>query len=210
VTRMVGIVIVTHNSERVIGESLDACLRQKAVQVLVVDNASTDRTLDQVERPSRRPPDRKLYQSGICRRGQSRSRGTRYPLRPASHPDAVLLTDLQPLVEAVGRTGVAAAGGRLVNSDGSSQDGFNIRGFPTPATLSFEALGWNRLWTNNPVNRRYRIPTPQSEQEVEQPAGAFLIAPPSRLGIHRRPGRTILPGVVRRRRFLSASPATWL
>jgi N-acetylglucosaminyl-diphospho-decaprenol L-rhamnosyltransferase len=172
---MVGIVIVTHNSERVIGESLDACLRQKAVQVLVVDNASTDGTLDQVER---RHGVRLIANSTNLGFAAAVNQGFAVldtPFVLLLNPDAVLLTDLQPLVEAAGRTGVAAAGGRLVNGDGSPQDGFNIRGFPTPATLSFEALGWNRLWSNNPVNRRYRVPTPQSEQEVEQPAGAFLM-----------------------------------
>ena len=52
-----------------------------------------------------------------------------------------------------------------------------VRRFPTPAALILEALLLNRVWPNNPVNRRYRAldlkidaPAP-----VEQPAGAFLM-----------------------------------
>lgn len=172
---MVGIVIVTHNSERVIGESLDACLRQKAVEVLVVDNASTDRTLNEVDR---RHGVRLIVNStnrGFAAAVNQGIAALDTPFVLLLNPDAVLLTDLQSLVEVVGRTGVAAACGRLVNSDGSPQDGFNIRGFPTPATLSFEILGWNRLWSNNAVNRRYRLAAPQLEQEIDQRAGAFLM-----------------------------------
>jgi N-acetylglucosaminyl-diphospho-decaprenol L-rhamnosyltransferase len=172
---MVGIVIVTHNSERVIGESLDACLRQKAVEVLVVDNASTDRTLDQVDR---RHGVRLVVNStnrGFAAAVNQGIAALETPFVLLLNPDAILLTDLQPLVEAVGRTGVAAAGGKLVNADGSTQEGFNVRGFPTPAALSFEVLGWNRVRSSNPVNRKYRPPTPQQEQEVDQPAGAFLM-----------------------------------
>src|SRR5579862_7271048 len=120
---MVGIVIVTHNSERVIGESLDACLRQKAVEILVVDNASTDRTLDQVDR---RHGVRLLVNStnrGFAAAVNQGITALDTPFILLLNPDAILLTDLQPLVEAVGRTGVAAAGGKLVNADGCTQEG---------------------------------------------------------------------------------------
>src|SRR5690349_3878783 len=45
----IGIVVVTHNSGAEIGECLDAALRSGA-RVVVVDNASTDRTIDEVQR----------------------------------------------------------------------------------------------------------------------------------------------------------------
>ena len=52
----VGIVVVTHNSEGVIGECLDAALASGA-EVAVVDNASQDRTLEEVhQRPEVRLP----------------------------------------------------------------------------------------------------------------------------------------------------------
>src|SRR5437899_1818057 len=152
---MVGIVVVTYNSQEVIGECLDACVRLAGVSVVVVDNSSEDSTLAHVHR---RP--------GVQIIPNSRNRGfaaaanqgiaklnTRFVL--LLNPDAVLVSGLQNLVDAVGTTSVAAAGGRLTNADGSPQTGFNVRGFPTAWTLSFEALGLNRLWPGNPVNRAY-------------------------------------------------------
>ena len=73
--------------------------------------------------------------------------------------------------------GAAGAGGCLVDDRGQPQVGFMVRQLPTAATLALEVLLLNRIWPNNPVNRRYRglrldygarIP-------VEQPAGAFLM-----------------------------------
>ena len=65
----------------------------------------------------------------------------------------------------------------LVGRDGQPQVGFSIRRFPTPAALTFEVLGLNRLWPRNPVNRRYRCLDldPDQPAEVDQPAGAFLM-----------------------------------
>jgi hypothetical protein len=55
--------------------------------------------------------------------------------------------------------------------------GFMVRTFPTPRTLILEALLLNRIWSNNPVNRRYRgLGLDYSRcLQVEQPAGAFLM-----------------------------------
>jgi GT2 family glycosyltransferase len=52
-----------------------------------------------------------------------------------------------------------------------------VRRFPTPASLALEVLLLNRLWPKNPINRRYRnLELDYGErQEVEQPAGAFLM-----------------------------------
>ena len=72
---------------------------------------------------------------------------------------------------------MGAAAGRLVDEQDRPQIGFNVRAFPTAATLAFETLGWNRIWASNPVNRRYRVRgfDADKEQDVEQPAGAFLM-----------------------------------
>ena len=70
-----------------------------------------------------------------------------------------------------------AVGGRLVDTDGRPQVGFNVRSFPTPAALACEVLLLNRVWPSNPVNRRYRRLNwdPERPQDVDQPAGAFLM-----------------------------------
>ena len=173
---MVGIVIVTYNSQEVIGGCLDACLRFAGIRVVVVDNRSQDGTLDQVRR---RPGIRLVANSknrgfaAACNQGIAML-DTRFVL--LLNPDTFLVSGLQSLVDAAGQAGVAAAGGRLINDDGTTQTGFHVRGFPTVWTLSFEALGLNRLWPGNPVNRAYRYEISDLEQsDVDQPAGAFLM-----------------------------------
>lgn len=173
---MVGIVVVTYNSEEVISECLEACLRLAGVRVVVVDNHSEDATVEEV----RRHPDVQVV-ANRTNRGFAAAvnqgiamLNTRFVL--LLNPDAVIVSGLQDLKEAVGEAGVGAAGGRLIDPNGRTQTGFNIRGFPTAWTLSFEALGLNRLWPGNPVNRRYRPFIAELEpQDVDQPAGAFLM-----------------------------------
>jgi N-acetylglucosaminyl-diphospho-decaprenol L-rhamnosyltransferase len=89
------------------------------------------------------------------------------------NPDVTLLTDIAPLVAMCDGAGT----GQLVGEDGRPQEGFGIRGFPTPATLAFEVLGINRLFPWNAVNRRYRESPRNLDApgEVDQPAGAFLL-----------------------------------
>ena len=173
---MVGIVIVTYNSQDVIGDCLDACLRFAGIRVVVVDNSSRDATLERVRR---RPGVRLVANlsnrgfAAACNQGIALL-NTRFVL--LLNPDTVLESGLQSLVEAVGQASVAAAGGRLVNADGTTQTGFHVRGFPTAWTLSFEALGLNRLWPGNRVNQAYRPRITDLEQtDVDQPAGAFLM-----------------------------------
>ena len=93
------------------------------------------------------------------------------------NPDCVLRTGLEGMVEACRVPEVAGAGGLLLDPAGRPQSGFASRSLPTPWTLAFEALGLNRAWPGNPVNRRYRLRSldPGRESEVPQPAGAFLL-----------------------------------
>src|SRR6185437_7858278 len=91
------------------------------------------------------------------------------------NPDAKLLTGIDALVDASRQFGLAA--GKLVDAVGNPQRGFNLRRFPTTASLFFELAGLNRLWPSNPVNREYRCLDRDPDQggPVEQPAGAFLM-----------------------------------
>jgi GT2 family glycosyltransferase len=171
-----GIVIVTFNSADVIGECLEGCLRLPGVEVVVVDNASRDNTVNIVNaHPGVRliaNEENRGFAAGV-NQGISALRNEAVLLL---NPDAVPVTSIGPLAEAVSQDGAGAAGGRLVGEDGRTQTGFNVRAFPTPAVLAFEALGLNRLWPGNPVNRRYRINVPEDRvSDVDQPAGAFLM-----------------------------------
>jgi N-acetylglucosaminyl-diphospho-decaprenol L-rhamnosyltransferase len=149
------------------------------VVATVVDNASTDRTVEQVRQRTVVNPRVKLIANpdnrgfaGAANQGFAVTTGDPILLL---NPDVRLRTPLTPLIEACREHGLAA--GQLTGSDGRVQAGFTIRRLPTPASLAFELLGINRLWPRNAVNRRYRYLDRDLNLEgpVEQPAGAFLM-----------------------------------
>jgi GT2 family glycosyltransferase len=171
-----GAVIVTYNSEEVILSCLDALAELAPdITAIVVDNASSDRTVELVLQRS----GVKLVAnrdnggfSGAANQGFALNAGDPILLL---NPDVRLRTTLDPLIQACREHGIAA--GQLTGSDGRAQAGFTIRRFPSPAALAFELLGINRLWPGNPVNRRYRYLDRDLSLQgpVEQPAGAFLM-----------------------------------
>jgi N-acetylglucosaminyl-diphospho-decaprenol L-rhamnosyltransferase len=171
----IGIVIVTYNSSAEIGACLDAALESGA-EVVVVDNASHDGTIAEVARRGVRliaNPENRGFAAAV-------NQGflvLNHPYVLLLNPDAVLQTGLEALREACDLPQSGGAGGRLVGSDGCPQVGFMVRRLPTPGALIMEALLLNRLWPNNPINRRYRALDLDSTRrsEVEQPAGAFLM-----------------------------------
>jgi N-acetylglucosaminyl-diphospho-decaprenol L-rhamnosyltransferase len=174
--RQVGIVIVTYNSAAEIGACLDAAMATEA-EVLVVDNASSDGTPDQVR------------QRGVAIIVNSVNRGfagaVNQGIRLVTaeyilllNPDAVLKeASLDPLRAACAAPGVGAVGGKLVDFQGAVQTGFSVRRFPTPLVLALEVLLVNRLWPGNPANWHYRCYDLSYDEpaDVEQPAGAFLM-----------------------------------
>ena len=173
---MPGIVIVTFNSADVIVDCVSACLRLPDVRIVVVDNASSDGTVERVppaERVRVIANGTNLGFAGAVNQGMDALPSEEAVL--ILNPDAVPVQGLDELERAVHREGVGASTGRLLDADGRDQHGFNVRTLPTAATLAFEALGINRIWPSNPINRRYRQQAPETEATVEQPAGAFLM-----------------------------------
>jgi N-acetylglucosaminyl-diphospho-decaprenol L-rhamnosyltransferase len=170
-----GIVIVTYNSAAEIGACLDAAIGTGA-EIVVVDNASTDGTVEEVRRRGVRVianPENRGFAAAT-------NQGFVVLKRPyvlLLNPDAVLKTDLEPLIRACELTGSAGAGGKLIDSEGRPQIGFMTRSLPTARTLVLESLLLNRICPNNAVNRRYRgLGLDYSKRlAVEQPAGAFLM-----------------------------------
>ncbi len=170
-------VIVAYRSAAAIG----ACLRSlkgKVEQIVVVDNAA-ERALQEIV--AQAAPQAELIVN-------SRNRGfagavnqgvaaTSAPYLLLLNPDCELLTGLEAMVDCCRKENVAAVGGLLQGADGAPQIGFFARSLPTPAALALEVLGVNRLWPRNPVNRRYRLLDidPAIEQQIGQPAGAFLL-----------------------------------
>jgi len=171
----IGIIIVTCNSAGYIGRCLDAAART-AAEILVVDNGSTDDTVNEIAR------------RGVRILTNGTNRGFAAAVNQGIHnigaeylvilnPDAYIVGGLDALVEACDRPRAAGAGGQLLGPDGRPQIGFMVRRFPTVACLVLEALVLNRVWPGNPVNRRYRCLDLDYSVgfEADQPAGAFLM-----------------------------------
>jgi N-acetylglucosaminyl-diphospho-decaprenol L-rhamnosyltransferase len=171
----IGIIVVTYNSEAVIGACLDAALASGA-EIAVVDNASSDGTCEEVIRRGVRL----IANSSNLGFAAAVNQGFRV-LKSAYvlllNPDAVLTTTIEPLREACSLPGSAGAGGLLLDANRQPQIGFMVRSLPTPAALIMETLLLNRVWPGNPINRSYRCLglDYSSRQSVEQPAGAFLM-----------------------------------
>jgi GT2 family glycosyltransferase len=171
----IGIIIVTYNSEPEIGACLDAALPSGA-EIVVVDNASRDGSVAEARRRGVRVIANQTNAGFAAAVNQGfAALDSRYVL--LLNPDAVLQSSLQPLCEACDLPRSAGAGGLLLDDEGHPQVGFMVRALPTPAALILEALVLNRLWPNNPVNRRYRgLGLDYTARiAVEQPAGAFLM-----------------------------------
>lgn len=171
----VGIVVVTFNSENEIGACLDSVQRTGA-EIVVVDNASQDGTRDRVLSREVRliaNESNRGFAAAVNRGVEALNA----PFILLLNPDAVMVTGLDELRAACEIPQTGAAGGRLLNPDGTPQTGFMVRRLPTPTVLCIEALLINRLWPRNPVNWRYRCLNlnPDEPAEVEQPAGAFLM-----------------------------------
>jgi GT2 family glycosyltransferase len=172
----VAIVVVTYQSSAFAGACLDSILRIPDVEIVVVDNASSDSTRVRVE------------ERGVRLIANSENRGfagavnqgvkaTSAPLILLLNPDARLETSLEPLIARFDDLQTGAAGGLLLGEDGKPQTGFMVRNLPTAAALSLEVLGINRLWPGNPVNWHYRClqKHPMISALADQPAGAFLM-----------------------------------
>ncbi len=161
--------VVTYNSEEVIGNCLRACLAlPRPNSILVVDNASADRTVERARALGVRVEanNRNRGFAGAVNQGISALPDAAILIL---NPDAVPQRGIARMESAVLMEHIGAVGGTLVGLDGLPQEGFQVRSFPTPWTLVFEMLGLNRLFPANPVNRSYRFGKP------EQPAGAFLM-----------------------------------
>jgi len=169
-------IFVTYNSAEHIGRAIESCLHQE-IPVLVVDNASTDATLQSIPNDPRVRViacDSNLGFAGAVNRAVTESTA---PLLFLLNPDVELLTPIGPMIDAIVEKRHNAAAGLLVNPNGIPQKGFSFRRLPTPAALAFEVLAINRFWPANPVNRWYRCLDldPLQPQTVEQPAGACFL-----------------------------------
>lgn len=167
-------VVVTHNSAAVVERCLRSC---RGIAVTVVDNASSDGTLERVRAAGNADCIANRENRGFAAAVNQAVAACEEEFILLLNPDAELLGPAGALSEACREADADMAAGKLVGEDGLPQRGFGLRRLPTPAALSFEALGINRLFPRNPVNRAYRCldRDPEMAGEVEQPAGAFLL-----------------------------------
>lgn len=156
------------------------------VTALVIDNASRDRTVDEVRaRKVRLIVNRENRGfAAAVNQGVAACDAEYYLLLNPdvniltaldTRPEADTLPEPDTLMGACRKYGLAC--GKLVDKTRIAQRGFTIRRFPTPLMLCFELWGLNRIWPTNPVNRRYRYLDRDLDKEglVEQPAGAFFM-----------------------------------
>lgn len=158
---------------------MGACLEAVAqmapdMAAVVVDNASTDRTVE-LARGAQVRVIANSENRGFAGAANQGIDAVGAELILLLNPDVRLRTPVQGLMEACQHHGLSA--GQLTDSKGRPQAGFTIRRFPTSAVLAMELLGLNRFWPGNPLNRSYRYLDRDLNQggPVDQPAGAFLM-----------------------------------
>ncbi len=172
------VVVVTHNSSSHIPACLQALVPFTQWKVVVVDNHSTDDTI-QVSRTSSREVLTLIndHNAGFAAAVNQAAGVAEGDVLVILNPDIIATAaSLDKLAEALRADTVGAVGGLLLNEVGQPQRGFTVRRFPTLASMLAEVLLLNRAWPRNPWNVRYRCLDLdyQTAQEVEQPAGACL------------------------------------
>ncbi len=171
------IVIVTYNSATEICTCLEAAL-QVGAEIIVVDNASQDGTVDTV-RPYPVHLIANHENQGFSGAVNQAIRQTQAEFVLLLNPDAVISSPLDVLLDLCRNPETGAAAGVLTDLSGQPQIGFSVRRLPSPLSLGFESIGINRLFPRNPVNWRFRCFDLSLDGSrplaVEQPAGAFLM-----------------------------------
>jgi N-acetylglucosaminyl-diphospho-decaprenol L-rhamnosyltransferase len=172
------VLIVTHNS----ADSIAACLNSLTScpnwEIIVIDNASQDQTVELVRRQA--PKCRIIENSENEGFAAAVNRGVRtaaIDVLLVLNPDCIAHTGaLNRLEEIFADSNLGVLGGQLIGSDAQPQRGFVVRRFPTLGGMLAEIFLLNRIWPRNPWNRRYRCLDMDyaKEQQVEQPAGACL------------------------------------
>jgi len=173
----VSAVIVTYNCENVIKSCIDSCL-DEPIEIVVVDNASSDATLSMLEE----------YGSQIRLIANPTNTGFTHACNQAIetaagehifllNPDARLVPGVTSMLlaelERDGRLGAVAPS--LIFEDGSPQ--YYHRRFPTVLPLFVESFVPQQHWLKFSSYRRfiYRDGGLEAGTTVEQPAGAALL-----------------------------------
>jgi GT2 family glycosyltransferase len=181
---LVSVVIVTFESQDDISDCIRSVLESDiSLELIVIDNCSSDRTVDRVVQSTREHPQctviRNSANLGFAKavnQGIIASLG-QYVL--ALNPDAVLQRDtIRIAVEALEADPAAALTGcMLLNRDGTEQPGAR-RYLPTPWRALVRVLKLYRLAKLHPRFSGFLMnkePVPREPIEVEATSGAFML-----------------------------------
>ena len=175
------ILIVTWNSERWIDRclrSLPAACEGLAYEVVVYDNASTDKTLSLLPEDATRVIRSKQndgFAAGTNRAIEQSLGPYVFLLNPDCDLDPRALTVLCDFLDH--NPNAAAAAPLLVGEGGGSQREFQLRRLPTLRALAAEALLVNKMLPRNraTAHYRYRDLDLSVPVRIEQPAAAALL-----------------------------------
>jgi N-acetylglucosaminyl-diphospho-decaprenol L-rhamnosyltransferase len=178
---MVSVIVVNWNS----GPHLERCVRSLEThaadcEIILVDNASDDGSLEFLSHGK--------ATIQVYRNQQNRgfAAASNFGWRISKgEPVLFLNPDAQCTEGAVRRLEntfldderIWAVGGLLSEPSGRTQRGFNVRAFPTVASLAAEMLMLEEVWPGNPWTRRYRMSDwdHSDVRDVDQPAAACLM-----------------------------------
>ena len=169
-------IIITYNSAGFVAKAVSSA-REYGLLVIVIDNASTDRSAEEAREAG---ADLVIVNEANLGFAGAANQGfllldEKYQCVLLLNPDVEITTSLNLLIDACLSHGAAC--GQLYDIDNNIQTGFQVRRFPTPVSLVAEVLGINRVWPNNPLNRHYRYLDLDFTRAavVDQPAAAFLM-----------------------------------
>lgn len=180
---MISVVVVNYNAGPLLAECIRTAL-PLVNEILIVDNASSDSSIEQCARQFSDEPRLKIVRNDVnlgfaaaCNIGFSQTKGDFVLfLNPDCRLDEAAVSELLRALQADAAVGMV--GGRLVNSDGSEQGG-GRRAVPTPWRsfvrvfgLSRFAKRWPKLFFDFHLHKQ---PLPDRPIEVEAISGACML-----------------------------------
>ncbi|MFQ6616623.1 MAG: glycosyltransferase family 2 protein [Fidelibacterota bacterium] len=174
----VTVIIVTHNSEKEIGECLEALIPQvesAGGEIVVIDNASTDGTVERIEpRITLIKNEKNLGFSRGNNQGLEIARGEFvFFLNPDTRVEPGSIETLVSKLEEDESLGAAAP--QLRYPDGSIQ--YSCRRFPTYGTVLSELVGLSKVFPGSRIFNGWKMGDfdHTSPRDVDQPAAAALL-----------------------------------
>jgi len=182
---LVSVVIVTFESQDDIGECVQSVIASDiALEIIVIDNASLDNTVEEAARIASHNPSCRLIRNrenvGFARAVNQGIRVARGEYFLVVNPDCTLQPDTvrTALTVIQASPDAALAGCMLLNIDGTEQAGAR-RYFPTPWRALVRVLRLSRFARLHPRFHCFlmnREPVPSHPVEVEAISGAFMLA----------------------------------